>query len=97
MRQLAAVILQVFSFSVAAAIPSQCIEDPKRQIPCENLIFKSIFKDNKTKLICFCKSDFKELFITPADETEAVLQKMKWREIESSLGMSKEEILALMN
>lgn len=51
--------------------PLQCIEAPQRTKPCPNLIYTAINMEQKSKIICFCKSDKQLLLELLADKTSA--------------------------
>lgn len=99
-RRLTALLLTIVaSFcSVNAAEKKQaCLQSPKRQNACPNLLYKAIpFKDEGMKLVCICLTDF-EAFLSPSqDSQKAALQKLERQDLTISLGMSEQEILELL-
>lgn len=89
-------MVAVFSNSINAE-QSACLQHPKRTTPCPHSVYKAVpFKDDANKLVCICLSDFTAFTTKPADDKEAVLQKLERQDMSIHLGLSEQEIIDLL-
>lgn len=75
----------------AVEIAKQCITAPKRIYACDNLIYTSIKKANKTSLICVCKSD-KPAILTLLTKDNIATQRIIIRKLLAKHQISQDEL-----
>jgi len=75
----------------AAPMNKQCITAPKRIYACDNLIYTSIKKENKSSLICICKTD-KPAILSLLDKNTVATQRIIIRKLLSKHQLTHEQL-----
>jgi len=96
--QMIGALCLALSASIVQAKPValQCIEAPQRTTPCPNLIYTSITIEEKSTVICLCKSDKQPLLILIADN-ESAKSRIALRKLLSQHHLTKIQLLSIGN
>ncbi|MBU1308091.1 MAG: hypothetical protein KKE30_00995 [Gammaproteobacteria bacterium] len=97
MAKLSVALLLLWVAPVAAD-SSGCIQAPKRQKACPNLIYRvaQLPAMPAPAMVCICASDFAPLLVTPASDSEKVQQNMLRRQMEVVHGEKLQSVLDIL-
>lgn len=99
---LMAFFVSAFQSAIAQALPDTCLQLPKRQDVCPNLLYKKSpiavtqTETNQGEIICICMSDFNTLRLDADSSIEKINQQVDLTRAAEALGMSEQDLLLLI-
>lgn len=95
--------ITIASAQVALAnVPEQCVAEPSKTQPCDNLIYKRAntavpnLNISAGEMVCICKADFMFLTEAPATKVEEITRRAKLRSMAAHYGMAPESLIDLL-
>lgn len=105
-RVLTIILIALFIIPVQSAIaqglPDKCLQLPKRQDVCPNLLYKKspiAVTQTETKqgeIICICMSDFNTLRLDADSSIDKINQQVDLARASEALGISEQDLILLI-
>ena len=98
MQKLSVLLLLIWLTPATAADSLGCIQAPKRQKACPNLLYRvaQLPTMPTPTVICICATDFAPLLTQPVTEAEKVQQNMARRQMEVVHGEKLQSVLDIL-
>lgn len=92
-------IIAIFAIASGAlapvfAAPLQCISAPERTKPCPNLLYTAVDVQQRSTLICVCKSD-KQPLLELISDTDNAKSRVSLRKLLSDHNITSEQLLTI--